>query len=151
MNYITTDINVITHHLKKLDENSAPLWGSMSVQRMIEHLTDSINLATSDHSFKLTVPEDKIDKVQGFLASEHPLPREFKVEFANPKIPIRNHNIVEAINELEEAWGKFKSYFDANPDIKTLHPSFGHLGYDQWLRLHSKQITHHLQQFGIDV
>lgn len=151
MNYISTDFDVIEKHLRQIDASKIPLWGSMSPQRMIEHLTDSINLATADHPYKLTIPEDKTDKAQGFLASEHPLPRDFKVEFATPETPLRNQNISEAIDEFERAWNRFQDFFEANPDEKTLHPSFGHLAYDQWLRLHSKHVTHHLQQFGVDV
>ena len=149
MTYISADLNTIRDHLKKIDSKSTPLWGIMSPQRMIEHLTDAINLSRGKHDFKLELKEEHVPKAQAFLISDHPLPKNFKATFAPENVLIRNNNITEAILEFEKSWKRFIADYTANPEKKSLHPNFGALDFELWKRLHSKHVTHHLAQFGI--
>ena len=151
MTFINPDINNLVGHLKEIDPDKKPIWGSMNAIRMVEHIADTIRLAKGDHPFSLSIPEDKVDKAQGFLKSEHPLPKNFKVEFATDDMKQRSTTMDEAIEDLKQAWNEFNEFFKNSPDKKTLHPSFGKMNYDQWMRLHAKHTTHHLQQFGLDV
>lgn len=150
MNYIEPTLEEVLKALEDLNAETTPLWGSMNAIRMVEHLSDSVELATGRlGDFKLTIPEDKVEKAQGFLKSEHPLPKNFQVEFATPETPIRNENISDAIDELSMKWAAFEEYFESNPELTTLHPSFGFLDYELWLQVHRKHFTHHFQQFGL--
>lgn len=139
--------------LKKLDElepNTAPKWGSMSAQRMIEHLTDTLDLSMGKvENMKLEIPEDKISKAQGFIVSEHPMPRNFEAQFAPANKPTRNESIDLAIDEFALRWVDFENYFESNPDVKTLHPNFGELDFELWKKLNSKHLKHHFEQFGL--
>lgn len=150
MTYIQTELPVILNELQKITSESNPLWGAMSAQRMIEHLTDAVTLSRGNHNFELELKEEYIPKAQAFLISDHPLPKDFKAAFAPADVKVRNNNIEEAIQEFEKAWKHFIADYTANPSKKALHPNFGTLDFDLWKRLHAKHISHHLAQFGIE-
>jgi len=150
MPFIAPTLPAFLEKLKLVNDSSSALWGEMSAHRMIEHLSDALELSIKDHQFKQLIPEDKVTKAQGFLDTEHPMPKNFKVEFATPETLVRTANIDSAIKEFEESWNNFETFFSEHPEAKTLHPNFGQLSYKQWLKLHSKHFTHHLQQFGIN-
>ena len=151
MTFIQPTLSSVLEKIDQLDENASPLWGHMSVQRMIEHLSDTLRLSYTNHEFPQIVPEEKVQKAQEFIFSEIPMPKNFKAPFASKDIPLRNSNFKEAIEEFKNYWIRFEDHFKINPGIRTLHPIFGQLSYDQWLRIHSKHVTHHLKQFGINV
>ena len=147
--FIETDINIIIDTLSLLKPNDRPEWGIMSSQRMIEHLTDTVNLSFNEHDYSLQLPIDKVEKAQRFIFSEYELPKNFNASFASSNIKLRNESIHEAIIELEESWIDMIEYFKNNPESKTLHPHFGLLNAELWLRLHSKHFTHHFLQFNL--
>ena len=147
--FIETDIDIIIDTLSLLQPNDIPEWGMMSSQRMIEHLTDTVNLSFNEHNYTLQLPIDKVEKAQRFIFSEYELPKNFKASFASSNVKLRNESIDEAIIELEESWVDMIEYFKNNPESKTLHPHFGLLNAELWLRLHSKHFTHHFLQFNL--
>lgn len=150
MTYIDPTLENALVHFHKLKEDTQPLWGNMDAISMIEHITDSLLLAQGKYTdVQLQIPEDKVEKAKAFLQSDHPLPKNFKAPYGNPGERNRNTSIVEAIEEFTSAWNTFESFFRNNPEIATLHPSFGELTYPEWSRMHSKHLTHHLQQFRL--
>lgn len=149
MSFIDTDITEIIPLLDQLDPNAKPLWGTMSAQRMVEHLSDSLRVASGKEQFPLEIPEDKFEKMIAFIDSEHPLPRNFQASFAAENVPLRNEEIELAIDEFLLEWIDFENHFAEDPDRIEYHPHFGPLNYEQWHRLHSKHLTHHFQQFGL--
>lgn len=149
MKYIQPELEIITTHLKKVKSTDKPIWGEMSAQRMVEHLSDAVTLSRGNHNLPLEIKEEHTPKAQAFLISEHPLPKLFKASFATPDIPERNSSMDEAILEFEKAWKLFIADFTSSPTKCSLHPNFGKLDFDLWKRMHSKHITHHLEQFGV--
>ncbi|MCR9173648.1 MAG: DUF1569 domain-containing protein [bacterium] len=150
MNYIEPTLASALAHLEKLTPTSKPAWGSLTPIGMVEHITDSLHLAQGKlDGVELQVPEDKLDKAIGFLHSDHPLPKHFKAPYGEADEENRNATLEDAIEEFTSNWNEFVQYFDKNPGKRHLHPSFGHLNKEEWLRLHSKHLTHHFQQFGL--
>lgn len=149
MAFIQTDLETILSYLDKLDNSSQPLWGKMSAQRMIEHLSESLQMSVGVGKYQLLIPEEKIEKMQGILASDTPMPKEFKVPFAPEEYTLRNEEIELAVDELVDNWIAFEEYYEANPEIKNLHPFYGDLDKNGWYRLHAKHFTHHFEQFGL--
>jgi Protein of unknown function (DUF1569) len=149
MTFLEPNLNALLEKIEQLNENTKPLWGQMSAQRMIEHLSDTIILSHCNHPYQLTIPIEKIEKAQRFIHSDHPMPKNFKVEFAKTDIPTRNSDLTAAIEELIVKWNDFETFYKANPNHTALHPSFGKMDYNQWLRLHSKHFSHHFEQFGV--
>jgi len=135
--------------LKKLKGDEKPLWGKLSAQAMIEHMTDSIGIGWKRISFPpYTKPED-LPKAKAFMLSNKP----FKENTPNPYMPdvppLRNQNIEEAIAELEREIQNFIQFHKNNPGITVQNPFFGDLNYEEWLHLLYKHALHHLKQFGL--
>ncbi len=139
----------ILETLEKLDENTKPAWGQMSAQRMVEHLTDTLAIATGRNPQPLLIPEDKIEKMQAFLASDKPMARNIEVPFASAKTATRNEDLELAIDELVEEWLLFEDIFTETEGHKATHSFYGDLNYDQWMKLNDKHINHHFEQFGL--
>lgn len=127
-------------------------WGKMNAQQMLEHVRDFFMVSTDELHFDLAVPEEYLPKYREFLLSD----KEFKENTKAPSsvlgeepLPLRFNNIDEAKKALRMAVNHFFKYFKLNPEAKTLHPAFGELGFDDWVLLHYKHVTHHLRQFGL--
>lgn len=150
MSYTEPDLENALSHLNKLNEDTKPLWGEMNATRMVEHLSETMKLAMGQlGAFPQEIPEDKVEKAQGFLFSEHPLPKNFEASFAKKGTPVHSSSLSDAIDEFAMNWVDFQDFFEGNPEKTTLHPSFGALNYDKWLRLHNKHLAHHFKQFGL--
>lgn len=104
MEFIEIDISEIIPKLDKLTSETKPLWGEMSSQRMVEHLTDTLKIASGKIKFPLEIPEDKIDKMQEFLNSDKPMARGIVVPFAKKDEALRNEEIELAIDEFLLEW-----------------------------------------------
>ena len=149
MSFFSADLESFLSLLGKLDTSDTPKWGTMSTQRMVEHLTDGINMSMGYSNFKLEIPEDRVSKMILFLESDKPMAQNIQVSFAKPDTPLRNLDLDEAIDEFTLAWVDFEELYENSPEFAALHPYYGKLNYDQWLRLHSKHFTHHFSQFGL--
>lgn len=150
MDFIEPSLELVLEKLQELKSNQQPLWGSLNGHQMVEHLSVSIRLAKGElEGIELAIPEEKVEKAQLFLTSEHPMPRNFKVSFAPENPELRNESMAEALAEFEKEWKSFDQLFSDKKGLKTLHPSFGLLNYEQWMLVHKKHLTHHLQQFGL--
>ncbi len=135
--------------LNKLQKNTTPRWGSMSAQRMIEHLSDNLHMAIGLGNYSLAIPVEKIEKMQSFLHSSKPMARDIKVYFAPENYTLRNTTFELAKQEFHDAWMAFESYYEDFPKQRAVHPFYGHLDKSLWLLLISKHFTHHFQQFGL--
>lgn len=136
--------------LKKLNGNEVGVWGVLSPQGMIEHMTDSIGIAHGRIKQELQTPEPILEKVRSFALSD----KEFKPNTKNSLMsdtpdPLRNSSISDAIAELENEINTFLAFYKTNPDQKVLNPFFGEFDYEQWLHLLHKHAVHHLKQFNL--
>lgn len=147
--FIEPNIELILSTVSTLDASQKPLWGAMSAQRMIEHLTDSIQVSSGKIVLEQITPDDKLDRMISFLESDKPMAKNIEVSFAGKDVPLRHEEIELAIDELVEEWIDFEELYASNEGLKIPHPYYGPLNFEQWLRLHSKHFTHHFEQFGL--
>jgi len=147
--FIDTNLETLIPFFNKLKAETVPLWGSMSAQRMVEHLTDTLRIATGENPQKMEIPEEKIDRMVAFLDSEKPMARNMVVPFAPADAPLRHQEIELAIDEYIETWLDLEALYSINPDLRNPHPYYGPLSYEQWKRLNAKHLTHHFIQFGL--
>jgi hypothetical protein len=149
--FITADLETLLTYLNRLSPEAQPKWGNMSAQRMVEHLTDSLRIATGKNPQKLEIPEDRIGRMQLFLESDKPLMQNIAVPFATPEMndQLRNEELELAVDEFVEEWLYFEELFESEPGKTAVHPYYGALNYEQWLRLSEKHHTHHFTQFGL--
>ena len=147
--FIEPNLEVILEKLSKIESTTQPVWGSMSAQRMVEHLSDALRMSTAKEEHALLVAEDRIEKMQLFLLSDKGMAKNIEVPFAGKDVALRNTEIELAIDELTEEWVDFEEFFEGDATKTTLHPYYGQLNFDLWKRLHSKHFTHHFEQFGL--
>ena len=149
MEFITLNISEMIQRMDKLTENTPPIWGSMSAQRMVEHLSDCLKISSGKVKLPLEVEEEKIEKMIQFLNSEKQIPKNFEASFAKKETPLRHEEIELAIDEFLLEWIEFEEFYEENLEKTTIHPNYGPLNYNQWCRMHSKHFTHHFEQFDI--
>ena len=150
-NFLRTEF---VSHLKRLDPTSAPRWGKMDVQQMIEHFAGDA-LRTSSGRLKIETiltPPERLEKMREFMMSNKP----FKENTPNPlllvePLPHRFNTIQAAIGALQMELIYFFQAFDNNPGLTTRNPFFGDLNFDQNVQLLHKHALHHLRQFGKEV
>lgn len=150
MSFISLELEELLTALNKLEQNTSPKWGKMSAQRMVEHLNESIQMSMdANHDVALQIPDDKIEWMQQYLASDKPLIQNFKAIFAPEEAPLKHEEIELAVDEFIDVWLSFEDFCVEQPDARILHPYYGELNIEQWRRMHQKHFTHHFNQFGI--
>lgn len=149
MDFIESNLETILPYLDKLTPETKALWGSMSAQRMVEHLTDTIRIATGENPQKLEIEEERIPRMLAFLDSDKPMAQNIAVPFATIDMDLRHEELELAIDELVDTILHFEELYENNPALAEIHPFYGPLNYEQWNRLNSKHLTHHFTQFGL--
>ncbi|MBM3456490.1 MAG: hypothetical protein FJX80_15375 [Bacteroidetes bacterium] len=149
MFFIEPHLESILSYLNKLEDSITPEWGIMSAQRMVEHLSDSLNMAVGSDKHELAIPEEKLPSMLSFLWSDKPMAKNIQVHFAPENYTLRNESMEYAIDEFCELWINFETTYHEAPKKTALHPYYGPLDYKGWLRLHAKHFTHHFQQFKL--
>jgi len=136
--------------IKKLSGSEKGNWGVLSVQGMIEHMSESIAIASMRIVHALHTPPELVERYKSFALSD----KEFKPETKNALMtdeapPLRHKLITDAIKELEEEVKEFLAFYEHKPENTVLNPFFGDLNYNEWLHLLHKHAFHHLKQFNI--
>lgn len=149
--FVEADLETVLTYLNRLEYDAKPKWGSMSAQRMVEHLTDALQIATGKNPQTRQIPEEKIERMVLFLDSDKPMAQNIAVPFATPEMnsQLRHEELELAIDEFVEEWLHFEELFETHPERTALHPFYGELNYEQWKRLSQKHHTHHFTQFGL--
>ena len=136
--------------IEKLTPDTPPEWGVMNAQQMIEHLTHFYRVSLEEIPVKLYTPEAHLPKYMEFLMSE----KEFRENTKAPAellgdvpVPLESGSLSEAVQNLKNTVIRFGQFFET--DRKTLHPVFGQLDDEEWVRLHYKHVVHHLKQFDL--
>ncbi len=138
-----------TKILAQLDANAPRKWGKMNVQQMIEHMSDYFRIANGKTPMETITPEEKLPRMQGFLASEKPFPENTPNQLMpDEPSPVRLASKEEAIKELQGEIDEFFSVHEKDKSRKTPNPFFGTLDFEQQIQLLYKHGTHHLRQFG---
>ncbi len=141
-----------TKALSQLDADAPRKWGKMNVQQMIEHMCDYVRIASGKTPVEIITPEDKLPRMQGFLASEKPFPENTpNVLMPDIPAPVRHASKEDAIYELQQELDHFFAVHEQEEGRKTPNPFFGHLDYELQVQLLHKHAKHHLMQFGVEV
>lgn len=136
--------------LNQLSDNEVGLWGVLSPQGMIEHMTDAFGNAHGRIKLPAQTPESILPKVRAFALSDTPFKENTKnVLMSEEPAPLRTNSMTEAIAELEKEIHLFFEYYKANTSAKNLNPFFGEFNYEEWLHLLHKHAQHHLKQFNL--
>ncbi len=136
--------------IKKLTGEEKGNWGVLSAQGMVEHMSESIAIASMRIVHALHTPPEQVERFKSFALSD----KEFKPGTKNALMtddaaPLRHKSMADAINELEEEVKEFLSFYEHKPEATVLNPFFGDLNYNEWLHLLNKHAVHHLKQFNL--
>lgn len=146
--FVKSSLEYILPLLNQLDSGEKPIWGKLTAQGMVEHLTDTLKIASGEEKLKLLIPVEKVESMQRFLETDKEMARNIEVPFAPKERTLRNETISDAIDEFTEQWIAFEEHYE-NPEVTELHPFYGDLNFDQWNKLNSKHLTHHFKQFNL--
>ncbi|HPI54585.1 MAG TPA: DinB family protein [Chitinophagaceae bacterium] len=136
--------------LRAIPPTTTPLFGKMNVHQMIEHMTDSFQMATEKIKPVHEQADEITDKMKMFMMSEKP----FRENTPNPlmsdqPLPTRCSTIEESLNELTTEIELFVKQFTNEPGKIVRNPFFGNLNFEEWVHLFYKHAHHHLRQFGV--
>src|ERR1043166_1535937 len=138
-------------YLPKLKADTAPLWGKMSAQHMLEHLAWPLRIAAGETIVPVFTPAEKVQKAKElFLMSDTPFKKFIRIPLlAEEPMSLEFSNMQEARTNLESWIKKFVLHFEETPAAVHAHPVFGPLNYDEWIFFQGKHFTHHFSQFGL--
>lgn len=147
---MNSQIEELLQNLEKLSSETSPQWGTMTAQKMVEHLINTFKIANGKLSVPLFSEEKKLHVLKKILMSDRPMPRGFDSP-ANHMVPqnYEYRNIEEAKDVLRMEVDNYFRLFEDNPDVTFVNPTFGELNKDEWEQFHKKHLTHHLTQFGL--
>lgn len=136
--------------LKKLSGIEKGNWGVLSAQGMVEHMSEAFAQASMKIVHALHTPPEQVERMKSFALSD----KEFKPNTKNALMsdeaaPLRNKDMLTAINELEDEIKEFIGFYEHKPEQKVTNPFFGDLNYEEWVHLLHKHAIHHLKQFNL--
>lgn len=135
--------------LNRLSSSKTPLWGKMNAQEMVEHLSDMLMMSRGTGNFTIDVDAETIARRQQFLSSDKEMAKNIAVPFTKEIIELRHDELELALDEFAEEWINFTEYYENNPSASVIHPYYGDLDFNLWLKMHDKHFTHHFKQFGL--
>lgn len=135
--------------LEQLQNDTMPVWGTMNVEQMLEHLRRGVVLSMENINDEITTPEDQIPLYKRFLMSDKSFGQNLPQPAAFDRVTPLQGNFEQKKWQLQEALQQMKQFFDKNPGHTAVHQSFGRLNVEEWWQLHRKHFTHHFNQFGL--
>jgi len=135
--------------LKGLKENSLAEWGEMTAIQMLEHLRKGFELSLSKEKYIVKTPAEHLPKMKDFIQSDKALRPGAAKPYSYDTLADLELDFNEMKVELMRSMMKMLTHFENFSDHSSIHPSFGELNVQEWLRLHSKHLQHHLRQFTL--
>lgn len=140
-------------YLILLKESTPSLWGDITAQQMVEHLSLEIAYASKKIIPTNLIPTKRMAFWKAkFFNNDISIPKNFTAKGALPVgevLPPRFSSLKEAIWVYNISVNEFALYFKKELTKVTFHPFFGYLSYDEWLYYLDKHIQHHFSQFGL--
>jgi hypothetical protein len=144
-----TDLETLLSLFEKLTPETKAIWGTMSSQRMVEHLSDVLRIATQQVKIEPVVTDpEKIAKMQAWLETDKEMAQNIVVGHAKKDTDLRNEELELAVDEFVDELLHFEEFFE-KPNVTSSHPFYGDMNYNQWKLMNKKHFTHHFKQFGL--
>jgi len=137
--------------ISDLPADTIPRWGKMNAQQMVEHVAAFFRISSGALVLPLLTPEEHLPKYKEFIFSDKQFRENTKAPAAivpDEPLPAVFATMQELRADLQEQIDAFFRHFSDDDTITTVHPVFGPLNLDEWIRLHYKHVTHHWRQFG---
>ena len=139
--------------INKLVPTSQPQWGKMNVSQMFTHCHTALNTSIAGNELKggrglvekvMSALFGKIAKKQILngdgMKKNMPTAKGFKIT-VEKDFETEKKKLIEVLNTLVEK--------SDNKQLAEKHPFFGEMSINDWDRLHTKHLEHHLSQFSV--
>jgi hypothetical protein len=146
--FISDNTQEILNRINKLNPDSKPLWGKMSVGQMLAHCSVTYELVFDNIHPKPNFLKKFLLKaiVKKIVVNETPFKKNERTgtEF----LVTETKNMPEEKERLMAYISKAQKLGEAHFDNKESH-SFGPLSKTEWSNMFYKHLDHHLNQFGV--
>src|SRR5690606_23036084 len=111
--FIQPNLETFLSYLNKLEPTTAPQWGTMNAQRMVEHLSEVLQMSIGNGpNAELLSSSDKIENMPAFLESDPPMPTDFNTAFASKESTLRNDELELTLDEFVDSSLAFEGYHE---------------------------------------
>ncbi len=137
--------------LQSLDPAAVQMgWGKLSLQGTVEHMADSVRIASGMEVHDPMYPPEQTEKMRLFMLSD----RSFREGTTSPLMgaeapQLRWQNYADSVGELQTEIADFFDVFAEDRQRLITNPFFGALNFEQWVHLLHKHAWHHLRQAGV--
>lgn len=132
------------NRINNLKPDTKPLWGKMSASQMMAHCIQGFRSACGEIKLK----RNFMGVLFGGMAKRSMMgDKPFK-----QGLPTDKSFIIKDDRNFEEEKQKLTGYvqkFEAGTLTKDTHPFFGIMTTEEWDKLMTKHLDHHLRQFGV--
>lgn len=135
--------------LNSLKADTSPIFGVMNSTQVVEHMEISLRLPISDVEVVPIHSPERTELARQFLYTDKPIrpgaqKPELYRQFETPEMDLKL-----AIGRFQDTLTTFKMAAESGK-LKGIHPVFGELNNEEWLRFEEKHLRHHLVQFGFE-
>lgn len=137
------------HRIEALRADSQRKFGEMSVEQMLKHLRNAMEVALGEK----TLPDESKPIIRDILFI---LIARLITTWPGGKIkapdywsPPADYDFERERTELLGVLGRFLDTFEKSPDKIGVHPILGPLTLKKWSQLMGVHIHHHMRQFGV--
>ncbi len=144
------DQSDVLERLRKLQPTSQRQWGKMTAHQMICHLSDSFRMPLGDiaTSMRSNLLQRTLLK---WIALQVPLPWPKGVKtMPQADQELDGTKPVEFARDRQELERLVERFIHRDRDFQwQMHPLFGEMSDEEWLRWGYLHLDHHLRQFGL--
>ncbi|WP_289659220.1 DUF1569 domain-containing protein [Flavobacterium panacagri] len=146
--FLVEDCEQFINRINKLQSDSQPLWGKMSVDQMLAHCNVTYemvydNVHPKPNAFLRLILKSFVKKK---VVDETPYPKNIRTapQFiinGNRDFNLEKKRLISYINKTRELG---ENVFEGKESL-----SFGKLSAKEWNNLFAKHLDHHFTQFGV--
>ena len=129
--------------LLKLEPGAQPLWGKMSPQHVVEHLTKTVKASVGKIPVKLYLEPEAAEVLkQKLIYGDMQLSPGIKSPVMGDEPPALVYpDLSSAMQELYAEMDHFRLYYAQNSEAMHTHPRMGDLKHAEWKVFHSKHFA----------
>jgi hypothetical protein len=141
----------IFSRLSALRNDAMPVFGKMTPQHMVEHLSFVLRISDEKEPHRLYYSQEKAAKFKEYTINTD---KEFIIGFRAPMLTaelptLRNTDLESAKEQLKKELDDFEAFFAVNKTATPTNPTMGPLNHEEWIIFHNKHFTHHFKQFNL--